>query len=160
MKRNPANDAARNLMAPGVLARDGFLGTDSRPIAEIVAADQAVLEEAGTTAEQIADLLDEFHRVADEGLEAPRPVYGGRATVQLCEVMGRIPCPFGCGHRAHKACIRVMSEQGEIILTPMHAHLIRDHGFFQGEGSPFRVAPRVLVDLYRLCRGDSTADEE
>ena len=152
MKRNPANAKAREMMQGGRLSRDGFLGDDPRPLDEIVAADLAVFETAGITREEIADLLDELHRAADEALETPRTLFGGKVKVQLTEVMGRIPCPFGCGAQAHKAAIHVEAGGVAFTLTPLQIHLIREHGFFQGRGSWFRLEPSELVALYRLCR--------
>ena len=152
MKKNPLSLAAQERMAPGRLSRGGFLGTDDRPIEEIVAADQAALEQAGVSREQLADLVDDLHRRADAALEGPVTLGGGRVHVRLIEVMGRIPCPFACGFRTHKASLEVTAGDLRLTLTPMHAHLIRAHGFFQGKGSDFRVEPADLAALYRLCR--------
>ncbi|MBN2449762.1 MAG: hypothetical protein JXR77_05195 [Lentisphaeria bacterium] len=156
MKRNPALQSSRERMAPGRLSRGGFLGDDERPLDEIVAADGAELAALGVTAAEIAELLESFHRAADEALETPRELCGGRIVVQETEVMGRIPCPFACGFRTHKANILVRSGDRTWVVTPMHAHLIGRHGFFQGRGSAFRVEPADLAALVRLCRGGVT----
>ncbi len=153
MKRNPANANVRALMERGRLGRDGFLGDDTRTIEDIVAADDATLVAAGVTRAELADLLDELHVAADEALETPRDLYDGKVQVQVTEVMGRISCPFGCGKRAHKAAIQVKAGSLAFVFTPLHAHLIREHGFFQGKGSWFRLEPAELISLYRLCRG-------
>lgn len=153
MKENPRFSPVRERMAPGRLSEEGFLGTDSRSLEDIVADDLAVLAEAGIDRNELADFLDEIHRAADAALETPTTLYDGRLTVQSTEVMGRIPCPFACGYRTHKATIRVTTRTGSLDLTPLHNHLIREHGFFQGRGSAFRLEPRDLIDLYRLARG-------
>jgi len=153
MKRNPANDKVRTMMGRGRLARDGFLGDDMRPLDEIVAADDAALAAAGVSRADLADLLDELHAAADAALETPRDLYDGKVQVQLTEVMGRISCPFGCGSRSHKAAIQVRAGELAFVFTPLHAHLIREHGFFQGKGSWFRLEPAELIALYRRSRG-------
>lgn len=153
MKANPLHAASRRRLAPGRLSSAGFLGPDTRPIDEIVAADQAELAEAGLTVEQVADLLDELHAAADAGLEAPSDACDGRATAAIVEGMGRIPCPFACGFRGHKAVIHVQAGDVELRFTPLHSHLIRQHGFLQGRGSEFRLEPRDLAALFRACRG-------
>ena len=107
MKRNPLESDTRARMAPGALSRAGFLGDDARNISDIVAADAAALAALGVTTDQVADCLDAIHAEADRGLGAPRVLADGKVTVRLLEVMGRIPCPFGCGYRAHKAAITV-----------------------------------------------------
>ena len=154
MKKNPLRQSQRELMAPGRLSRDGFLGGDDRTLDDIVAADQAVLEESGVSAEQIADLLDELHEAADEALENPRELFDGKVTVRLIEVRGLIPCPFACSFHTHKANVMVTAGRLAFTFTPLSAHLIREHGFFQGKGSSFRLEPEELVRLYRLCRGE------
>ncbi len=151
MKKNPALRSTLERMSPGNLSKDGFLGTDDRPVSEIVAADVAALEALGLDCEQAAELLDELHRKADQGLESPVVCFDGKVTVQGTEVKGGMPCPFGCGVRTHKACIRVRGEGLELVFTPMQVHLVRDHGFFEGRGSPFRMEPEALAALFHLC---------
>jgi hypothetical protein len=93
-----------------------------------------------------------LHRVADEGLEAPRSACGGRATAEEVEGMGRIACPFACGVRSHKAVVHVTAGAVDLRFTPLQAHLLREHGFLQGRGSEFRLEPRDLLALFRACQ--------
>lgn len=151
MKHNPAEDEIRRRMAPGSLSRDGFLGEDNRSIDEIVDADKAHLAEIGLTVEKVADMLDWIHRVADEGIETEREMCHGKLKVRLEEGMGGIPCPFGCGYRGHKGIIHVRTPEREVRITPLHSHLVRKHGFFQGRGSTFRLDPDIAAELYNLC---------
>lgn len=153
MKQNPADTALRKRMVPGALSRDGFLGNDARDIAEIIAADRAELEAADVTVAEIADMLDALHRAADDALETPCPVCGGTLSVRMTEVMGRIPCPFACGAALHKGVVEVSCPERRVIrFTPLHAHLIREHGFFQGRGAAFRLEPRDAIALLQLYR--------
>jgi hypothetical protein len=152
MKRNPTLEAVRQRMAPGRLSGAGFLGDDDRPLEEIIAADLAALDETGVTPTQIADLLDELHRAADEGLGEPQDVFAGRATVEIVEGMGRISCPFACGARAHKGIVHAKAGSVDLRFTPLQAHLIREHGFLQGCGSEFCLEPATLVALYAACK--------
>ena len=153
MKKNPAQANVLERLAPGRLSRSGFLGQDERPLEEIIAADLAELGAAALSTAQVADLLDELFRSAAAGLEAPRSACGGRATVQLFEAMGRIPCPFACGGRTPKAVVQVKAGPVSISFTPLQAHLIREHGFLQGRGCTFRLEPRDLAALYVACKG-------
>ncbi len=152
MKTNPAEQAIRERMQPGILSGEGFLGDDQRSLGQIVAEDAAILEAAGITARQIANLLTELHELADAGLESPVRVADGEVVVQECEVMGQIPCPFGCGKSAHKAALTVEFDGRRLQFTPLVAHLIGEHGFFQGRGSCFRLEPADAIALYRSCR--------
>jgi hypothetical protein len=152
MKQNPAFAPLLRRLAPGRLSLSGFLGNDDRPLEEIIATDLAELDAAGLSTRQVADLLDDLHRLADEGLEAPREAFGGRATVRLVETMGRISCPFACGFHTHKAIVHVRAGPLVLRFSPLQAHLLREHGFLEGRGSAFRLEPRDLAALCAACR--------
>lgn len=154
MKTNPADKAILDRMRPGVLSAEGFLGNDPRSLSQIVAEDTAALEAEGLTPAELGDFLADLHAQVDAALGGPIQLAEGQVTLEEDEVMGRIPCPYGCGARAHKAVIRVRFEGRELMLTPLHAHLIGAHGFFQGRGTIFRLEPTDLVALYRLVQGD------
>jgi hypothetical protein len=155
MKQNPAERTVRERLEPGHISVEGFLGADTRPLADIIAADTGEVEEAGLTAEQLGAFLENLHAIADAGWEGRVPAFKGRVTVRADETLGQIPCPFACGGHCHKAEIAVKDADGNDLLrfTPLDAHLIRRHGFFQGKGSPFRIEPARLIDLYRRCNG-------
>lgn len=153
MKQNPSEAAIRERMQPGVLSRDGFLGKDNRTIGEIVNEDIAVVLRAGLTLEDLADLLDDIHRALEGTQGMRRALYGGTIEAREDEAMGGIVCPFGCGHRSHKAIITISMPGRELVVTALHGHMIREHGFFEGKGAVFRLEPHDLIDLYRLCRG-------
>jgi len=153
MKCNPAEGDIRARMRPGALSRDGFLGADERTLGDIISSDLAELECAGLTQVEVASFLDAIHRAADRSLGAPCELFEGAVTAQLTEVMGRIPCPFACGHRAHKAVVTARSGEIELRFTPLHVHLVEQHGFFQGRGSALRLEPGDVVRLFRRCHG-------
>ena len=81
------------------------------------------------------------------------PAFDGKITVRSDETLGQIPCPFACGEQCHKAEISVKDAKGNDLLsyTPLTAHLIRAHGFFEGKGAPNRIEPAELIELYRRC---------
>jgi hypothetical protein len=153
MKQNPAEQAIRDRLEPGRISVEGFLGNDQRPLADIIVADTSEVEAAGLTVEQLGEFLETLHLIADEGWEGRVPAFDGKITVRSDETLGQIPCPFACGAHCHKAVIEVTNDKAEIIFrfTPLDAHLIREHGFFQGKGSAYRIAPAELIALYRLC---------
>ncbi|MBI9021099.1 MAG: hypothetical protein JEZ10_07585 [Verrucomicrobia bacterium] len=153
MKENPAEQPIRDRLEPGALSVDGFLGTDKRPIADIIAADTGTVEAEGFTVEQLGDFLEKLHVTADEGWESRVPMYDGKISVRSDETLGQIPCPFACGAHCHKAEIAVKDPDGNDLLrfTPLDAHLIAAHGFFEGKGAHYRIEPKTLIALYRLC---------
>ena len=72
-------------------------------------------------------------------------------------------CPWGCGHRHGSRLplqpvrwsdldFRIENERaGEVVKGPgLIVHLIREHSFFEGLESPYRVSPIKLVKLLEL----------
>ena len=159
MLHNPADQMIRDRLEPGHLSIDGFLGNDDRPIADIIAADTGEVEAAGYTVKQLGDFLEHLHVTGDGGWESRVPMYDGKISVRSDETLGAIPCPFACGGHTHKAVITVKDAAGEnlLIFTPLDAHLIEAHGFFEGKGSPYRIEPKELIALYELCHGEEEA---
>ena len=147
MKPDPAEQAIRNRMMPGELSRDGFLGHDDRPISAIADGDRAPLEAAGFSCASLAAILEEIHAAADAAAETTVSLWDGRVTACATEVRGRIPCPFGDGHLAHKAVIDISSPAGDLRVTPLGIHMLRAHCFLQGRGAPFRIEPESLIRL-------------
>jgi len=156
MKENPADQPIRERLEPGHLSVEGFLGDDQRPLADIIAADTGVVEAAGLTVQELGDFLEALHVTADGGWESRVPMYDGKISVRSDETLGQIPCPFACGSQCHKAEISVKDADGNDLLkfTPLDAHLISAHGFFEGLGSAYRIDPKELIALYRLCEGE------
>jgi hypothetical protein len=154
MKQNPAEQTIRSHLEPGALSIEGFLGHDNRAIDEIIATDMGEVEAAGLTLDELGAFLESLHITADEGWEGRVPMFDGKISVRSDETLGQIPCPFTCGAHCHKAVIGVKDGSGKDLLhfTPLDAHLIRAHGFFQGKGSAYRIEPANLIALYRSCR--------
>ena len=156
MKHNPADQLIRDRLEPGALSIEGFLGSDDRSLADIIAADTGEVEAADLTAEQLGSFLEKLHTTADGGWESRVPMFNGKISVRSDETLGQIPCPFACGDPSHKAVIGVKDAAGNDLLnfTPLDAHLIRVHGFFEGKGSAYRIEPKDLIALYRFCEED------
>lgn len=156
MKENPADKSTRDRLEPGHISVEGFLGNDKRPIADIIATDTGKVEATGLTAKQLGDFLESLHQTGDAGMEGRVPAFNGKVTVRSDETLGQIPCPFACGANCHKAEIAVKDPDGNDLLrfSPLDAHLIAEHGFFEGIGSPHRIEPEKLIELYRYCTGE------
>ncbi len=156
MKLDPNEQRVRERMAPGVLSREGFLGSDVRRVSEIIDADRAEAMRAGTTLEALGERLAEILRAAVAALGTPAGVGPGLVAVNH-EGMGRIPCPFGTCGTFPKGEVELTSASiGEkAVLTALSVHLIAEHGFCGGRGSPYRIEPAALVRLL-AAPGDSS----
>lgn len=139
-------------MAPGVLSRDGFLGTDTRELDEIIASDGAVLDGMGVRPDDLADRMEEVFARALKNLGRPVVTIDGRLEAVYRESMGRIPSPWPGEGVFQKGEVEVKDIQsGESIrFSPLAIHLIRKHSFFQGRGSVYRLDPKELCKILRL----------
>ncbi len=152
MKENPAKHRVLENMKPGVISLHGFLGSDSRDLDTIIEHDAGELERLGLTREQIADKLEVIRDKAQEGLG----VYVKLNATYMAKadsIRGKIPCPFDHAGIYSKTVITIQNidTDEEMIYTDLGIHLIREHGFFQGKGSIFRMEPEALADLLEKC---------
>ena len=147
MKENPKNIPVVESLRAGILARDGFMGEDTRPFTEIILDDAAVLAGFGLNA---VDIADKMARLTKAGLDAAgTTVRAGDYEVLVEEYMGKFGCPFR-DHRAPKRNTVVTDKAGrQLSWSDLSIHLIKAHGFFQGKGSPYRLEPAALVEFLR-----------
>lgn len=145
MKQNPKDIPVVESLRAGILARDGFMGEDTRPFTEIILDDAAVLSGLGTNA---IELADKMARLTQEGLKfAGTTVTVGDYQVLVEEYMGKFGCPFR-DHRAPKRNTEVTDKAGKTMTwSDLGVHLIKAHGFFQGIGSPYRLEPGELAEF-------------
>jgi hypothetical protein len=154
MKCSPSQQKITETMAPGVFSQGGFLGTDDRPLSEVVDSDRSTLAQLGVSPRAIADGLLAILELAVAASGAPVAAVGGQ-TATLREAMGRIPSPYGDGVFP-KGEVEVTRPDGTTWrFTPLSIHLIREHGFFQGKGSRYRLEPaQAMRDLDLTEKGD------
>jgi len=146
MKQTPQEKHVYENFLPGKITKDGFLGNDTRHIHDIVEEDVHTLTRLGVTQEQIADRLQFFIEEGKQGLETPVTV--GDFVSQVIWRRGMLPSPFGDPKRLyHKivATVKNTKLDKELAYTQLNVHMIRDHGFFEGHGSVFRLDPEKVV---------------
>ncbi|MFO7660904.1 MAG: hypothetical protein R6V77_08320 [Candidatus Cloacimonadaceae bacterium] len=146
MKQTPLEEKITAKMQPGVITLNGFLGSDERHYHEIIEDDEKTLAAYGKTAEEIADRLDYFtknsfesymeHVIIDDIYEVETEVY-----------RGKLPCPFSHPGIYRKTVTTLTNAKTGITLrwTGLNLHLIRQHHFFEGKGSAFRLEPDLLI---------------
>jgi hypothetical protein len=148
-------------MRPGRLSRLGFLGPDER-LADVLARDEATMRDLGLSYTQVAGVLTDLLGRA-EGSPGRRVIVDQRFDVSVAVYKGFQLCPWAASpHR--RQCdagggprfasldwtIRNLrtgqQEHGPGLLE----HLVGAHHFFEGEQSPYRVAPASLAALLEL----------
>jgi hypothetical protein len=152
MKQPVQMKEIQDRMKPGVITRDGFLGADRRNLIDILVEDDAEVKRFNLTHGQIAVRMLEFREAAKGGLGDVICV-APHFEVRVDTVRGKLPCPFGHPGLIRKAVIEVrnLEKNREITFTDMHIHLIGEHGFYQGKGSPFRLEVRDLIDVLEIA---------
>ncbi len=148
MKQTVQMDRIQEKMQPGILTRDGYLGTDRRKLIDILIEDDEAVKRLDLTHRRIAERMIELRDAGMRGLGeliSVEPHY----EVRVDSVRGKLPCPFGDPGIFPKTNITVRNLKlgRELTFTDMHIHLIGSHGFYEGKGSPFRLDPPVLVEL-------------
>ncbi len=148
MKQTPQDERIVANMQPGVLCREGFLGTDSRDLAEIISTDDAQVRRMGLSHKQLADTLGRVCRAAMATYGTPTSV--GENLEAVCRpARGVMPCPWAHGETFAKGEIQLTNTRTglTIVFTALSVHLIESHGFYQGGGSRYRIEPADAAKL-------------
>ena len=150
MKLTPLEQKLLDNFKPGKITKDGFLGDDIRHIHDIIKADLLTLSQLGIEVETIADRLQYFIEEGKKGLETKVDL--GDFTVQISWDRGLLPCPFGEPVRHHKIIATLFKKKlnKQIKFSQLNVHMIKEHGFFEGKRSPFRLEPEELVAILDL----------
>ena len=145
MKENPIDSKVRQDM------QERFLGSDTRLIAQIIESDEAELRAAGLGADELARAM---RRLTEKGMESlVDEVQADGFMVRVEEYMGQIGCPFKHAVREAKRNTTAVDPRGRVMTwTDMSIHLIECHGFFQGEGSDYRLEPLELAGFLGLLK--------
>ena len=135
----------------GNLDLSEFLGTDRRPLPEIIRADAAALKKLKLDCQTVAKRMEYFRKAAENGLGeyvAVAPHFEASCDV----ARGMLACPFGDAGKIRKAVVSVRNLRlgKEIAFSDLNIHLIAAHGFFEGRGSPLRLEPDDLANILEI----------
>ena len=150
MKETPADKSLEERLGASRFSGEGFLGTDHRPVDEIIAADLHALRELDVP-------VSRLHAALRDAFDKARGALGGEVDIRpgvtavAHESMGRIPSPFRGDGVFEKGDVVLSSASGEqIVLTALGHAMIEKHSFFQGRGSRYRVEPARAAALLGL----------
>ncbi len=153
MKQTVRDDAIQNQMRPGIITRDGLLGRDRRKLRDILEADDAEVLRLGLSHTAIAARMRELRDAGACGLGQTIRVLE-HFDVRVDSVRGKLPCPFLHPGLFQKEFVEVRNVRcgGEVLFTELNVHLIQEHGFYEGLGSPFRQDPATLARVLEIAR--------
>lgn len=148
MKKSPQQEKLEALLKSSKFSMCGFMGDDKRNLWEVIDTDATAIEKLGKKQEEIAARMQHLTDLAASGLGDWVQV-GKNLQVSADDNRGMIPCPWP----HHKRCLKRIttarhSATGRTIRwSDLNIHLIKEHGFFEGRGSPFRIEPQELVKI-------------
>lgn len=149
-------------MQPGAWFTHGFL-VRGTPLEGVLADDARTLAALKITAEQIGTRLAELLQSAAKS-DWFRPFRSAAYRVEIHRRRGLIACPWAndefepCaigsgGHpTANQFVIRRKGLGQRLEGYELSVHLIRDHCFFGGPGSVFRIEPKQAVAVLGLLK--------
>lgn len=149
-------------MRPGVWDTAGFL-TQGASLAAVLAADRQILTRRGTDSAALGAGLAAVLAGASAA-DLGRPAHVGPHEVEILRERGFITCPWAPGE--FEACLvgtgtRPTANRFSIVHSAsghrldgfeLSAHLIRDHGFFGGPGTRYRLDP---LDVLAVVLADT-----
>ncbi|MBN2727395.1 hypothetical protein JXR74_08515 [Candidatus Mcinerneyibacteriota bacterium] len=155
MKQTVQMDKIQASMRRGVITLEGFLGTDTRKLVDILIDDDAEVRRLGMSHEAIARRMLELKQAGEAGLGEFVTV-GEQLEVKVDAVRGKLPCPFGDPGIFGKVntTVRNKKTKKEVTYTDLHIHMIWAHGFYEGKGSRFRLEPAELIDILEVKRDE------
>ncbi len=146
------------LMRPGRLSDDGFLGLDES-LRDVIREDTETLKILGVTHEQVADRLEKLVLSVSKGIISAEELVrrmrpsSGFYTVELA-TLGHQDCPF-----EPVPNFQPYSNSNYFVINPadqhftfggLLIHLIRQHQFFEGSGTPYRLDPKQVVEFLQI----------
>jgi hypothetical protein len=151
MKQSPQLQKAQENMKPGAITLYGFLGGDTRNLVDILIEDDGIVKRLGATHEAIAGRMEELRDAGKRGLGEFISV-PPHFQVRVESVRGKLPSPFGGPglYAKTNTIVRNTRLERQVVYSDLHIHLIKDHGFYQGKGSRFRLEPKDVVEVLEV----------
>lgn len=151
MKQSPKLTRIQEQMRPGVITLNGFLGTDERNLIDILIEDDGIVRRHGVNHEAIAERMQYFRDAGLDGLGEFMKI-DDHFEVRVDSVRGVLPSPFGGPGMYEKinTTVRNTLNAEEVTYTDLHIHFVKDHGFYEGKGSLFRVDPEKLIRVLEV----------
>lgn len=147
MKQSPQDRLQQERLLASRFSAAGFMGHDQRGLEQVIASDRTLLQKLAVDAASLARRLGSIDDRARSSLGMPVEIAPG-ITARHYEAMGRIPSPFPGDGVFPKGETRIEWSDGRCLrVTRLGLALIEKYGFFQGQGSPYRIDPELASVL-------------
>lgn len=159
-------------MLPGRLSQSGFL-KEGDSLLKIYQDDKNYLDEVKITYDQIADILEYYHKIAERLVHLRhdrdknydnyyKPVEFNNYEISQTTWMGAQTCPFQepsdknyYGYRYGDTDVTILNltTNKSITFNTLLPHMIRYHHFFESPNVLHRVNPKDIIDFFNLQPG-------
>ena len=131
------------------LRKGNFLRGESRQLSLLLEDDMATVNNIDLDIEFVTNEMDRLYREAVKGF-GDSMIVDGKYEVTVREDRGKLVCPWGDKFFAPKTMVyaRNIKSGKSINYSILAMHMIRNHCFFQGSGSPFRIEPLELKEFF------------
>ncbi|HUW20731.1 MAG TPA: hypothetical protein VMW16_15645 [Sedimentisphaerales bacterium] len=148
MKESPRMQSLDAMLRSSRLVAGGFMGGDTRSADEIINEDSARIAQLAVTAGQIASRMGQITDKAKGGLGTWVRI-DDKLKAVVHEAKGTLTCPWPHPGEFDKRVTTVerLDSADSIRWSDLNIHMIAEHGFFEGKGSPFRIEPAKIIRI-------------
>ncbi len=153
-------DIVEKRLRPGNWNPDGLLGQD-QSLQQIIENDKKTLQKLGTTSKELGSLLSGLIERAEKN-NSNRSGKDKNFYIEIIRTPGLASCPWSkeeftvCTHGEGQKYLsyiqfNITNLNNKITISgnSLMIHLIRDHGFFGGPGTKYRIEPSILYTLLK-----------
>jgi hypothetical protein len=136
----------------------GFLGPDEKLIDMLTADNQYVVDELRLTHQELAKHLHAmgtigFWQDQHDKAEAEFLYHGRRFKVKVVSWRGYQFSPFLDGTKTDSdVTVQNLANGKKLKYSLLVPYMIERYGFYEGKGTPYRVEPRQVVELFDFLK--------
>ena len=121
------------------------MGDDPRSFEDVIDFDSVTVHKLDTSCEKLADRMKQITDQAVKGLGNWVHIDEKRQA-RIDEAKGTTPCPWPHPAAFAKRVTTLAHADYDYTInwTDLSIHMIKDHCFFEGRGSKFRLEPEIL----------------
>ena len=151
-------------MRPGAASTAGFLGEEEKLLDVMSADNKYVVDELGLTHQELARHLHAMAAVwqwqfKNNQLEAEFLYYGQKFKVKVISTRGFQDSPFGDGTKSgSNATVHNLTNGQKLEYGLLVPYMIERYGFYEGQGTCYRVEPRKVVEVFDFIKKKDKQD--
>jgi hypothetical protein len=151
-------------MRPGVDSTAGFLGKTEKLLDVMAADNKFVVDELGLTHQELSRHLHAMAAVwewqfKNNQLEAEFLYHGQKFRVKVVSSRGFQDSPFDDGTKSgSNATVQNLTNGKKLEYGLLVPYMIERYGFYEGQGTSYRVDPRKVVEVFDFIKKTKKRD--